>query len=113
MAFHPLTIGHLNSYHWGMEKEMPKIRVVDNHTGQSLFECSVEESEKAYTFAAQMEEMGLDVIVESPTLTDTLSVSLGLSLEQRAAYLKSMDEEIENHEGSCCFEEKDSSKSIN
>jgi hypothetical protein len=92
---------------------MPKIRVVDNHTGQCLFEFSVEESEKAYTFAAQMEEMGLDVIVESPTLTDTLSVSLGLSLEQRAAYLKSMDEEIENHEGSCCFEEKDSSKPIN
>jgi hypothetical protein len=89
-----------------MEKEKTKIRVLDHQTGQSLFECSLEESEKAYQFAAQMEEMGLDIVVDAPTLSETLNESLGLSKLQKQIYKKSMEEEIEEHEGSCCFEEK-------
>ncbi|HXH75770.1 MAG TPA: hypothetical protein VNJ08_12425 [Bacteriovoracaceae bacterium] len=90
-----------------MEKEKPKIRVVDVQSGQTLFECSLEDSDNAYKFAAQMEEMGLDIKVVSPTLTDTLSSSLGLSAQQTDEYRKSLDEEMEQHEGSCCFEESD------
>lgn len=96
-----------------MKKEMPKIRVLDQQTGQGLFECSITESEKAYQFAAEMEEMGLDIRLEIPTLTDTLSQSLGISSEQVEAYKKSMDEEIEQHTGSCCFEENDPNKTLN
>lgn len=92
-----------------MEKEKPKFRVQDVHTGHTLFECSIADSEKAYGFAAEMEEMGLDVQVIAPTLTDTLSSSLGLSNEQRAELEKTLEEEIESH-GSCCFEESDSTK---
>ena len=92
---------------------MPKIRVLDQQTGQTLFECSIQEGEKAYQFAAEMEEMGLDIKVEVPTLTETLSQSLGLSREQVEAYKRSMDEEIEQHEGSCCFEETDPNKTLN
>lgn len=84
---------------------MPKIRVIDQQTGQTLFECSLEESEKAYAFAAQMEEMGLDIQVLSPTLGDTLCQSLGLNQEQQQAYRQGLEEEMEQHEGSCCFEE--------
>lgn len=86
-----------------MVKEKSKIQVTDISTGQTLFECSLSESEKAYQFAAQMEEMGLDVKVISPTLSETLTRSLGLSNEETAEYLQSMDEEAEHHEGSCCF----------
>lgn len=75
-------------------------------------ECPVTESEKAYAFAAEMEEMGLEIEVISPTLTDTLSESLGLTKEQLQEYKNSMEEEIEAHEGSCCFEESDSEKII-
>lgn len=92
---------------------MPKIRVLDQSTGQCLFECSIVESEKAYHFAAQMEEMGLDLKVVVPTLSDTLSQSLGLSREQQEAYKTSLEEEMDQHEGSCCFEEHDPNKTLN
>lgn len=91
---------------------MPKIKVIDVTTEQVLFECALKESEKAYVYAAQMEEMGLDVKVVDPTLSQTLTSALGLSNEEKAAYEKSMDEEIEEHEGSCCFEKNDPNKSI-
>lgn len=88
-----------------MEKSKPKILVRDVQTQQILFECAIADAEKAYQFAAEMEEMGLDLEVVSPTLTETLSSSLGLSREAQEEYKKSMEEEMEHHEGSCCFEE--------
>lgn len=95
-----------------MEKEKSKIIVRDVHTQQTLFECSMNEAEKAYAFAAEMEEMGLDIEVINPTLSETLSKSLGLSKEQLQEYKESMEEEMEHHEGSCCFKENDSEKII-
>jgi tRNA A-37 threonylcarbamoyl transferase component Bud32 len=86
-----------------MEKEKPKIKVIDVQTEQVLFECSIEHAEKAHQFAAEMEEMGLDLKVLTPTMTDTLSHSLGLSREAHEAYKQSLEEEMEHHEGSCCF----------
>ena len=87
-----------------MEKEKSKILVRDVATQQILFECGINESEKAWQFAAEMEEMGLDIEVINPTISETLSHSLGLSKEELEEYKKSMDEEIESHDGaSCCF----------
>jgi hypothetical protein len=88
-----------------MEKEKSKIQVVDRETKQVLFECEMTSSEKAYQYAASMEDMGLDVEVISPTLSQTLSSSLGLSREEMTAYEESLEEEMEGHEGSCCFED--------
>ncbi len=93
-----------------MEKEISKIRVVDTDTRQVLFECTLEESEKAYQFAAGLEEMGLSVEVMHPTLSETLTESLGLSNEDRRKYEASMEEEIEHHDGSCCFEDPSEKK---
>jgi len=95
-----------------MEKPTSKIRVLDRITQQVLFECSVNEHEKAYEYAAQMEEMGLDIVINHPTLSETLSDSLGLSNEARAEYQRSMEEELEEHEGSCCFKNDDEKGSI-
>jgi len=95
----------MDYYHRSMEKEKSKILVIDVQTKQSLFECGVEDSEKAYRFAAEMEKMGLDVEVISPTLSETLSNSLGLTSDQMREYKKSLDEEMEGHDGSCCFED--------
>jgi hypothetical protein len=95
----------MDYYHRSMEKEKSKILVIDVQTKQSLFECGVEDSEKAYSFAAEMEKMGLDVEVISPTLSETLSNSLGLTSDQMREYKKSLDEEMEGHDGSCCFED--------
>lgn len=90
-----------------MEKVRPKIQVVDIESNQVLYECSIEEAEKAYQFAAHMEEMGLNLKVRVPTLSDTLSNALGLSPEAKRDYQESLAEEIENHDGSCCFENSD------
>jgi hypothetical protein len=95
----------MDYYHRSMEKEKSKILVIDVQTKQTLFECGVEDSEKAYRFAAEMEKMGLDVEVISPTLSETLSNSLGLTSDQMREYKKSLDEEMEGHDGSCCFED--------
>lgn len=95
-----------------MEKSKPKILVRDVQTQQILFECAITESEKAYQFAAEMEEMGLDIEVVSPTLGETLSNSLGLSKEDQETYKQSLEEEMDSHEGSCCFEESSDDKII-
>lgn len=94
-------------YHLAMGKEKMKIQVQDVQSGQTLYECALEDAEKAYAYAASMEEMGLDVTVIHPSLTATLTNSLGLSEEKKAQYAESMEEEIEGHEGSCCFEDQD------
>lgn len=88
-----------------MGKEKSKITVRDVHSGQVLFECGMDESHKAYAFAAEMEQMGLDLEIVSPTLAETLSNSLGLTEAQKQDYKDSLEEEIEQHDGSCCFED--------
>ena len=95
-----------------MEKEKLKIKVIDVGTGQTLFECQLTEAEKALNFAAQMEEIGVDVEIQSPTLSETLTDSLGFSEEKSQKYKESLDEEMEQHEGSCCFEDNDDKKNI-
>lgn len=95
-----------------MEKSKPKILVRDVHTQQVLFECAISESEKAYQFAAEMEEMGLDIEVIAPTLGETLSNSLGLSREDLEKYKESLEEEMDSHEGSCCFEDPSDDKIV-
>lgn len=90
-----------------MEKSKLKVIVKDIQSDQTLFECSLDESDKAFQFAAEMEELGLEVKVVSPSLTETLSNSLGLTKEQEEAYKTSLEEEMENHEGSCCFKDED------
>jgi hypothetical protein len=90
-----------------MVKEKSKIFVRDINSQATLFECELNEAEKAYQFAAQMEELGLEIEVLSPTLSDTLSTSLGLTKDQEEDYRESLKEELEHHEGSCCFEDTD------
>lgn len=90
-----------------MEKSKPKVQVLDVQTEQVLFECELDQSEKAYMFAAEMEEMGLDIKVVEPTLGDTLANSLGVSREQQAEYKADLEHEMESHEGSCCATIKD------
>lgn len=79
-----------------------KVKVIAIETKEVLLEVAIEEIAKAYQFAAQMEEMGIEVKLDAPTLADTLSDSLGLSADNRHKLEISMEEELEDHEGSCC-----------
>jgi hypothetical protein len=85
-----------------MEKENSKIKVVDKQTGHIFLEVSFEEREKACSYAAELEEMGLDIEILSPTLSESLLNSLGASPDETNSYLKSLEEEIDAHESPIC-----------
>lgn len=93
-----------------MVKEKLKIKVQELNTGTTLQEFDLDQMDQAYALAASLEEMGLDVHIDRPTLSDTLSHSLGLSEDEITAYKESLNEEIDDHEGyggSCCFKSDD------
>lgn len=81
---------------------MSKTKVIEIHSEQVLFECDAKDSAKAYEFAAEMEAMGLEVEVSSPTITESLCDSLGIIHDERDEYENSVIAEIEDHDGSCC-----------
>ena len=87
-----------------------QIQVVDVLSNEILFECALDESDKAFSFATEMEEMGLDVKIINPTITQTLTNSLGMSHDQKEEYENSVVAEIHDHEGGCCTTEPDTSK---
>jgi hypothetical protein len=79
-----------------------KVKVIEIHSKEVLFETQIENIEKAYTFASDMEKMGVEVQIEAPTITETLTDSLGLGLDDKYMYEQSVEDEIHDHDGSCC-----------
>lgn len=89
-----------------MVKEKLKIQVQELNSGTTLQEFDLDQMDAAYALAASLEEMGLDIHIHNPSISDTLSHSLGLSEEEIQVYKDSIDEEIQDHDdygGSCCF----------
>lgn len=85
-----------------------KIQVIERTEKQVLFECEYEQSELAYAFAQEMEELGVDVIVKTPTVVASLSECLGANDEEQKALEDEMIAEIESHGvDSCCAEDTD------
>lgn len=79
-----------------------KVKVIAIDTEEVLYEAPVEEMAKAYEYAAQMDEMGISVKLDAPTIAESLSDTLGLSIDDRHRLETSMEEEMHDHEGSCC-----------
>ena len=79
-----------------------KIKIIDNNTQETLYEYGVDDQEAAYGMALNLEEMGLDITVKNPTVTETLCDSLGIDYDARAEYEQSVTAEIDDHDGSCC-----------
>lgn len=86
-----------------MPKEL-KVKIIDIQSQETLFECSVDEMESAYQQAAIYEEMGLDVKIIAPSITQTLTNTLGLTHDEEEEYQNSVVAEMEDHDGSCCAE---------
>lgn len=76
------------------------VKVIDSFSKTVLFETSIDKIDEAYAFAAQMEEVGLDLTIEAPGLAETLIRSLGANEEELAIYKQSLIEEIEDHDDS-------------
>lgn len=83
---------------------LSEAKVIEKNTEEVLFSCPIEQSEKAYQYAAEMEKLGLDVQVLIPGLPKTLINELGVTEKESETYLKSLDEEIEAHDDSCCHD---------
>jgi hypothetical protein len=89
-----------------------KVKVIEQSSQEVLFECEIHEMERAYNYAEQMEEIGLDVKIEAPSAPETLARSLGSSEETISSLKAEIQKEIEDHdiEGqfeSCTFCEPD------
>lgn len=85
---------------------MSTIRVIEKNSNDILFECSSDDAEKAYEFAAQMEELGLDVVIKQPSVAESLSMTLGASQEELQKIQEELNDEIESHNpDSCCFKD--------
>ncbi len=74
------------------------VRVIDNLSGTTLFETSLEKLDEAYAFAALMEKEGLDIKIVAPGLPETLITTLGADDQEIGEYKKGLDSEIASHE---------------
>jgi hypothetical protein len=93
------------------------IKVIESQSKQTLFECELHEIDKAYEYASQMEQLGLDIKIIKPSITRELSHSLGVSEADWAKIANALDDEISDHVhdqsgsnieeiDSCCVEKK-------
>ena len=71
--------------------------IVSDVEGQILFSCCVEKYEEAFEFAKQMEELGIEVQLQGPSVVETLGTSLGADSKQILELRNSFSDEIEGH----------------
>ena len=74
-----------------------KIKVIEAQSGEVLFECDFSEHEKAFDYAHKMEDMGIEIKIHAPSLTETLATSLGADEEELAGLRSEQDDEIASH----------------
>jgi len=89
---------------WPMVKN---VKVIATDTDEVLFETDMDHLDEAYNYASKMDKMGIDVRVDSPTVTESLVNSLGLNFDQKYKFDKSVEDELNDHEGSCCTKDED------
>ena len=73
-----------------------KIKLLDSES-QLLYEFSMEDSEAAYAKAKELEEMGIDVKLDAPSLPETLGGTLGMSCTDKEILRNEIEDEIESH----------------
>lgn len=75
-----------------------QVKVIETLSRQVLFQCTVEEEAKAHQFAQDMEQLGVDVKVETPNIFQTLASKLGATDTDWKEYQQSMEQEIYEHD---------------
>jgi len=74
------------------------VQIIDKNTENILFECSVDSIEQAYKQAQSFEEMGLEVHIQAPSITQTLAHSLGKTGQELKDYNDSVEHEMDDHD---------------
>jgi hypothetical protein len=81
-----------------------KVIIVRDNEGQELKRFSFENRDKAFTYLKELEEWGVQAVLDEPSLPETLINSLGANDEDRQQLKQSIKDELEDHDDSCCFE---------
>ena len=77
---------------------MNLVQILDKETENILFECPIESIEQAYEQARSLEQMGLDVQIKTPSITQTLAHSLGKTGKELEEYNESVEHEMDDHD---------------
>lgn len=80
-----------------------EIKVIDKTSGTVIKTFAIEDQDQAYSFAEQMEALGMDIEIDQPSLPETLLSSLGRSETELQSLREEMNEEIDSHH--CCDDE--------
>ena len=59
------------------------VKVIDQNSLTEIFSCSVDNIHSAYLYAKEMENLGLNVKIISPTITQTLADGLKVEIPYR------------------------------
>lgn len=84
------------------------IKLKDTQSDQVLYSFTIEELQNAYDKALELENYGVDVSLEIPSLPETLLHSLGAKSEDLFKLKKEINSEIESHGESCCYKVENS-----
>ena len=80
-----------------MSSQANVVKVIHRQTGEELFRCPVEDRERAFQFAEQMEALEIEVDLEGPNAIESLGNCLGLNARQAEKLKESLQEEIKEH----------------
>jgi hypothetical protein len=83
-----------------MSDEKP-ILLLDSE-GQTLASYSLDQKDKAYEYAEELESMGIAVTLKEPSLPETLIRSLGANNSDTETLQNEIEEEISAHGEPCC-----------
>lgn len=83
-----------------MSNEKPIL--LKDQEGQILASYSLEQRDQAYKYAEELEEMGIEIKLEEPSLPETLIRSLGADSIDTETLRNEIDEEISSHGEPCC-----------
>lgn len=78
-----------------------KVKVIENQSQTVLFECALEDIEKAYQYALEMEGHGIDVSLQAPSLPESLALTLGMNESEIENLKQMLNDEIESHDTIC------------
>ena len=74
-----------------------KVKIIDLSTETILYEYSIEDNDKAFHKANELENMGLNVKILTPTSIETLGVALGADHQSLKNVSQEIEKEIDSH----------------
>ena len=73
------------------------VQIIEKSTGSLLETLPFDKLDLAYKKAAEYEEMGIEVLVEAPTVVESLISELGGDERDKAALVEEIEAEILDH----------------